>query len=198
MAASGAPKSMRVSGRRRCRRSHDLPVSEADAREIVHHQIRVINTQWIEVCDLTRVTEVERSYFWRRQFLNPDALGGYRPPGLSPDHEASAAPRVDHGPVIGAQPPAGGVSALSTLNATEKAAVLDELTRCDGHARGRAEGIVRRHLADADASEVAEAVAASLHALEIGELASRSGRLPWGYVEPTEAGWDLLDETTKP
>ena len=59
-------------------------VSEADAREIIDHQIDVIDTQWIEVCDLARLTEVERSYFWRRQFLNPYALEGYRPPFSSP------------------------------------------------------------------------------------------------------------------
>lgn len=96
-----------------------------------------------------------------------------------------------------AQPPAGGVSALLTLNAAEKAAVLDELTRRD-RPRARAEGIARRHLADTDASEIAEAVAASILALESVELASRSGRMPWGYVEPTQAAWDLLDETIKP
>jgi serine/threonine-protein kinase HipA len=55
-------------------------LSEPDAREIIDHQIDVISAEWIEVCDLARLTEVERAYFWRRQFLNPYALEGYRPP----------------------------------------------------------------------------------------------------------------------
>src|ERR1019366_704276 len=33
---------------------------------------------WNEVCDRARMTEVERHYFWRRQFLNPYAFEGYR------------------------------------------------------------------------------------------------------------------------
>jgi serine/threonine-protein kinase HipA len=46
-------------------------ISEADAREIIDHQVEVINTERLDVCDLARLSEVERSYFWRRQFLNP-------------------------------------------------------------------------------------------------------------------------------
>lgn len=44
----------------------------------------MITTQWIEVCDLARLTEVDRAYFWRRQFLNPYALESYRPASSSP------------------------------------------------------------------------------------------------------------------
>jgi len=52
-------------------------LAEAQAREIVDHQIDVIESQWSEVCDIARMTKVERAYFWRRQFLNPYALQGY-------------------------------------------------------------------------------------------------------------------------
>lgn len=52
-------------------------LSAAQAREIVDHQLDVIESQWREVCDSARMTEVERTYFWRRQFLNPYALQGY-------------------------------------------------------------------------------------------------------------------------
>jgi serine/threonine-protein kinase HipA len=54
-------------------------VSEPDAREIVDHQIETIEANWDEVCDLAGATAVDRDYFWRRQFLNPYALQGYRP-----------------------------------------------------------------------------------------------------------------------
>jgi serine/threonine-protein kinase HipA len=53
-------------------------ISEAEAREIIDHQIDVIESEWNEVCDRARMTEVERHYFWRRQFLNPYAFEGYR------------------------------------------------------------------------------------------------------------------------
>jgi serine/threonine-protein kinase HipA len=52
-------------------------LSGADAREIIDHQIDVIGSQWKEVCDVARMTEVERAYFWERQFLNPYAVQGY-------------------------------------------------------------------------------------------------------------------------
>jgi serine/threonine-protein kinase HipA len=54
-------------------------LSQAQAREIVDHQIEVIESQWAEVCEIARMTAVERGYFWRRQFLNPYALQGYTP-----------------------------------------------------------------------------------------------------------------------
>jgi len=53
-------------------------LKEAEAREIIDAQIGTIEAQWPEVCELARLSEVERTYFWRRQFLNAYALEGYR------------------------------------------------------------------------------------------------------------------------
>jgi serine/threonine-protein kinase HipA len=53
-------------------------LDEATAREIIDHQIAVIESAWDDVCLAGRLTEVDRDYFWRRQFLNPYALEGYR------------------------------------------------------------------------------------------------------------------------
>jgi serine/threonine-protein kinase HipA len=55
-------------------------LSEAEARDIVDHQIDVIESEWSAVCDRARMTEIERTYFWRRQFLNPFATEGYTRP----------------------------------------------------------------------------------------------------------------------
>jgi len=52
-------------------------LSEPQAREIVDHQIDVIETDWTDVCDLAALTEVDRAGFWQRQFLNPYATEGY-------------------------------------------------------------------------------------------------------------------------
>ncbi|MGV1048589.1 MAG: type II toxin-antitoxin system HipA family toxin [Solirubrobacterales bacterium] len=52
-------------------------LSIADAREIVDHQIEVIEGDWSEVCDIAGLTEVDRTRFWGRQFLNPYAIEGY-------------------------------------------------------------------------------------------------------------------------
>jgi serine/threonine-protein kinase HipA len=53
-------------------------LNSAEAREIIDHQIETIDSQWPEVCDLARMSEVERAYFWHRQLLNPYAFEGYR------------------------------------------------------------------------------------------------------------------------
>ena len=52
-------------------------LSEPDAREIIDHQIDVIETDWADVCDQAALTEVDRAWFWQRQFLNPYATDGY-------------------------------------------------------------------------------------------------------------------------
>ena len=52
-------------------------LTEPEAREIVDHQVDLIETDWAEVCDQAALTEVDRAGFWRRQFLNPYATEGY-------------------------------------------------------------------------------------------------------------------------
>lgn len=41
------------------------------AKQIIDHQIKAINKHWTMVCDEANLTETERAYFWKRQFLNP-------------------------------------------------------------------------------------------------------------------------------
>ena len=44
--------------------------SEA-AIAIVNHQLRTIENEWPSICDEAGLSEVDRTLFWRRQFLNP-------------------------------------------------------------------------------------------------------------------------------
>lgn len=48
---------------------------------------------------------------------------------------------------------------------------------------------------ETDVGTVAEEVASELRSLSSDELEGRAGRHRWGYVEPTEAAWELLEET---
>ncbi len=57
-------------------RAHLYQLTRGQAREIVEHQIGVIESQWSDVCEQAELAEAERRYFWRRQFLNPYALEG--------------------------------------------------------------------------------------------------------------------------
>jgi serine/threonine-protein kinase HipA len=58
-------------------RASTYMLTESDARALIDHQVETIEREWDEVCDLARMTEVERSFFWRRQFLNAYAFEGY-------------------------------------------------------------------------------------------------------------------------
>jgi len=52
-------------------------LSKEEAREIVDHQVTVIQSEWADVCEQAGLTEVDRAGFWHRQFLNPYAIEGY-------------------------------------------------------------------------------------------------------------------------
>lgn len=52
-------------------------LSEPEASDIAHAQIEVIRDEWGDVADLARMAELDRKYFWERQFLNPYALEGF-------------------------------------------------------------------------------------------------------------------------
>jgi serine/threonine-protein kinase HipA len=52
-------------------------LDDAEAREIVDHQIAVIESEWDEVSEIAQMTEVQKAYFWHRQFLNPYATEDY-------------------------------------------------------------------------------------------------------------------------
>ena len=47
------------------------------ARAIIDNQIDVIGNSWDEVCDLGKLSEVDKARLWRRQFLNPYAMYDY-------------------------------------------------------------------------------------------------------------------------
>ena len=85
-------------------------------------------------------------------------------------------------------------SALAVLESAERGAVLDELLRSQPALRKAAERIAREQLADAEHEMVAEEVESELRSLSSDELSGRAGRQRWGYVEPTEAAWQLLEE----
>lgn len=53
-------------------------LTSEEAREIIDAQMDSIRQHWDEVCDEAGLTLVDRSLLWKRQFLNPFALEGYR------------------------------------------------------------------------------------------------------------------------
>jgi hypothetical protein len=57
----------------------------------------------------------------------------------------------------------------------------------------RAERVARSRLSDVETDGVASAVTAALLALDQEDLAANAGRTRYGYVEPTEAAWSVLE-----
>lgn len=49
-------------------------LSRSEAITIVEVQIQCIIDNWSAVCDIAQLTEVDRSFFWKRQFLNSFAF----------------------------------------------------------------------------------------------------------------------------
>jgi len=49
-------------------------VPAADALAIARHQISVIRDRWPALCTEADLSEVDRNFFWRREFLNPFAF----------------------------------------------------------------------------------------------------------------------------
>jgi serine/threonine-protein kinase HipA len=58
-------------------RAHLYLLSKKQATSIVERQIETIRSDWAEVCEQAELTEVDRNYFWKRQFLNDYALEGW-------------------------------------------------------------------------------------------------------------------------
>lgn len=54
-------------------------LSNDQALAIAQHQVKTIRNRWDAVCSEAKLSEVDRNFLWRRQFLNPFALEGAPP-----------------------------------------------------------------------------------------------------------------------
>lgn len=86
-------------------------------------------------------------------------------------------------------------SVLERLTAPESAAVLKLLLERHQTLREEAEQIATELVSSPSVDEVAEDVLAAVTPIGIDAVNARAGRRSWGYVDPTEAGWELLEET---
>lgn len=54
--------------------AHNFLLSASDARDIFLQQMAIIETHWDSVCDEAQLSEVDKKFLWRRQFLNPYSI----------------------------------------------------------------------------------------------------------------------------
>ena len=84
---------------------------------------------------------------------------------------------------------------LDHLEPEECAQVLRELLKRHGDLRGEANEIAESLIDDVSIEAVAEDVAYLVGSVGIEELDGRADKQSWGYVEPVEAAWQLLEES---
>lgn len=87
---------------------------------------------------------------------------------------------------------------LERLKADESAAVLRRRLEAHPDLAGEAEKIARSFLHEVNYEEVAAAIEDEIRAQDYEALNARAGRHEWGYVEPSEAAWEILEETVEP
>ncbi len=54
--------------------AHNYHLNEGEALDLIKAQIDSIKANWIIICEKAELSEVERNFLWRRQFLNPYAF----------------------------------------------------------------------------------------------------------------------------
>lgn len=89
-------------------------------------------------------------------------------------------------------------SLLDQLKAEEARDVLRRLLLAHPELRAETEKIARSMLAEIDFEQVADEVEDEVHAVDVDDVRGRAGRHEWGYVEPTEAAWEVLEEAIEP
>lgn len=87
---------------------------------------------------------------------------------------------------------------LARLRDVESAQVLWSLLKLHPHLVHEAEEIARVTITGSGAEAIAEDVEQVVLGLGIDAIGERSGRKSWGYVDPTQAAWDLLDAEVAP
>jgi hypothetical protein len=87
---------------------------------------------------------------------------------------------------------------LGRLKPEEAREVLLRLLEAHGELRAEAAEIATGLLAGASFESIADGVEAALLGLGLDDLASRAGRHSRGYLSPTDAAWELLEESVEP
>ena len=86
---------------------------------------------------------------------------------------------------------------ISHLDANESDVVLQELLKRHPELRQEAEEMAECVIADVSVEGIAEEVSDRVLGVGLDELNERAGSHSWGYVEPCEAAWELLEEAVE-
>jgi hypothetical protein len=90
------------------------------------------------------------------------------------------------------------ISVLDRLNPGEAATVLRRLLAAHPDLVAEAEQIAISLLGEVSFESVAEEVEYAVRSVDLDDLNTRAGSHAWGYTEPSEAAWELLEEAVAP
>lgn len=91
-----------------------------------------------------------------------------------------------------------GAHALECLKPDEAVAVLQRLLKVHPDLWSEAEEMARSLLHQVEFEDIAAEIEDEIRALDYDALNARAGRHEWGYVEPSEAAEEILEETVEP
>src|ERR1035437_9773546 len=89
---------------------------------------------------------------------------------------------------------------FETRSAMARTTVEDRLAEYDRHSelRSEAEAIASDMLTEISPDSVADEIEEALLQFDYDDLNGRAGSHSWGYVEPSEAAGELLEEAMEP
>jgi hypothetical protein len=87
---------------------------------------------------------------------------------------------------------------LDRLKPGEAATALRRLLRAHPDLSSEADEIARSLLRQLEYGDVAAKIEDEIRALDYEDLNVRAGGHKWGCVEPSEAAWEILEETVEP
>jgi hypothetical protein len=87
---------------------------------------------------------------------------------------------------------------LDRLKPDEALTVLRDLLKAHPDLSSEAYEITRSLLRQLEYEDVAAEMEDEIRALDYEDLNARAGSHQWGYVEPSEAAWEILEETVEP
>ncbi|MDB6037847.1 MAG: hypothetical protein JWM99_1688 [Verrucomicrobiales bacterium] len=86
---------------------------------------------------------------------------------------------------------------IATLTPDEAKTVLDDLLRMHPELQEKAEVLAANAILAPTYEDLADEVFQAITDIDLGDLNDRAGAHSWGYVEPTEAAQELLEESLK-
>ncbi len=85
-------------------------------------------------------------------------------------------------------------SILDKINADDALAILKILVKEDASLRKRMEDAALEYFIEVEADDIADEVFNELDSLEVEDVWDQSGPTSYGYVDPSETAWEMLED----